>query len=109
VRAPAETSMTSTCGRPQANIADTKEQAIDEIAMTLASAGSQLSRFTVEGKHIPPHLLSKVRTLGERYNSGHHDKPEGSNGQLIKDLGLLGLSGRSLRSRWKAAGLYQEA
>jgi 5,10-methylenetetrahydromethanopterin reductase len=89
---------------PQANIADTKEQAIDEIAMTLASAGSQLSRFTLEGKHLPPHLLSKVKTLGERYNSGHHDKPEGSNGQLIKDLGLLDY----LSDRFAVAGTPQD-
>jgi 5,10-methylenetetrahydromethanopterin reductase len=89
---------------PQANIADSKAKAIDEIAMTLASAGSQLSRFTVEGKHVPQHLMEKVKILGERYNSGHHDKPEGNNGQLIKDLGLLDY----LADRFAVAGTPQD-
>jgi 5,10-methylenetetrahydromethanopterin reductase len=74
---------------PQANIADDKATAVGEIAMTLASAGTQLSRFTVKGKHIPEHLMDPVVKLGQRYRSDQHDKPEGGNGQMIKDLGLI--------------------
>jgi hypothetical protein len=33
--------------------------------MSLAAAGNHLSRFTTEGKHIPPELLGKIRTVGE--------------------------------------------
>jgi 5,10-methylenetetrahydromethanopterin reductase len=89
---------------PQANIAKSKAEALDEIAMTLASAGSQLSRFTAEGKHIPPHLMDKVVELGRRYNSGHHDKPEGDNGRLIKDLGLIDY----LADRFAVAGTAED-
>ncbi|HEY7247833.1 MAG TPA: LLM class flavin-dependent oxidoreductase [Xanthobacteraceae bacterium] len=74
---------------PLTNVGADRKKAIDEIAMTLASAGSHLSRFTVEGKHIPEHLMEKVKMLGARYNSAQHDKPDSSNRELIKELGLL--------------------
>jgi hypothetical protein len=42
--------------------------------MSLASAGSHLTCFTTEGKHIPPELLDKVKELGRRY--AHHNLEE---------------------------------
>ena len=74
---------------PLTNVGSDRSKSIDEIAMTLASAGSHLSRFTVQGKHIPEHLMQKVKTLGSRYNPAQHDKPDSSNRELIKELGLL--------------------
>jgi 5,10-methylenetetrahydromethanopterin reductase len=74
---------------PLTNVADDRAKAIDEIAMTLASAGSHLSRFTTRGKHIPDDLLDKIKRLGESYKSDQHDKPDSSNRELIKELGLL--------------------
>jgi 5,10-methylenetetrahydromethanopterin reductase len=74
---------------PLTNIGTDRAKAVDKIAMTLASAGSHLSRFTVRGKHIPEHLIDKVKLLGERYNSAQHDKPDSTNRELIKELGLL--------------------
>lgn len=74
---------------PLTNVADNRDQAVDEIAMTLASAGSHLSRFTTKGKHIPAQLMNKVVELGRRYNSDQHDKPDSANRELIKELGLL--------------------
>ena len=74
---------------PLTNVGSDRAKAVDEIAMTLASAGSHLSRFTVAGKHIPEHLMDKVKMLGERYNSAQHDKPDSTNRELIKELGLL--------------------
>ncbi|MCY4454047.1 MAG: LLM class flavin-dependent oxidoreductase [Immundisolibacterales bacterium] len=74
---------------PVANVRDDRAAAIDEVAMTLASAGSHLSRFTTEGKHIPPHLLDAVVALGERYRPEEHSKPDSSNRGLIRELGLL--------------------
>src|SRR5436190_6095594 len=74
---------------PLTNVGTDRAKAVDEIAMTLASAGSHLSRFTVKGKHIPEQLLDKVEMLGERYNSAQHDKPDSANRELIKELGLL--------------------
>ena len=74
---------------PLTNIGSDRSKTIDEIAMTLASAGSHLSRFTVQGKHIPEHLMQKVKMLGSRYNPAQHDKPDSSNRELIKELELL--------------------
>lgn len=89
---------------PLTNVRADKAQAVDEIAMTLASAGSHLSRFTVKGKHIPEHLLDKVKMLGERYNSDQHDKPNSANRELIKELGLLDY----LAERFSIAGPPQD-
>ena len=74
---------------PLTNVAADGANAIDEIAMTLASAGSHLSRFTTRGKHIPDDLLDKIKRLGECYKSDQHDKPDSTNRELIKGLGLL--------------------
>ena len=49
---------------PVANVRGDRAAAIDEVAMTLASAGSHLSRFTTEGKHIPRELHDAVVALG---------------------------------------------
>ncbi len=74
---------------PLTNVRDDKATAIDEIAMTLASAGSHLSRFTTAGKHIPDHLLDKIKQLGRLYNADQHDKPDSANRDVIKQLGLV--------------------
>jgi 5,10-methylenetetrahydromethanopterin reductase len=89
---------------PLTNVGADRAKAIDEIAMTLASAGSHLSRFTTEGKHIPEHLMEKVKMLGARYNSAQHDKPDSSNRELIKELGLLDY----LAERFAIAGTPQD-
>jgi 5,10-methylenetetrahydromethanopterin reductase len=89
---------------PLTNVGADYAKAIDEIAMTLASAGSHLSRFTTEGKHIPRHLMEKVKMLGARYNSAQHDKPDSSNRELIKELGLLDY----LAERFAIAGTPQD-
>ena len=74
---------------PVANVRDDRNAAIDEITMTLASAGSHLSRFTTEGKHIPPELHASVVELGERYRPEEHSKPDSANRGLIRELGLV--------------------
>jgi 5,10-methylenetetrahydromethanopterin reductase len=74
---------------PLTNLADDRRAAIEEITMSLASAGSHLSRFTTVGKHIPPELLDKVRELGARYHFDQHSKPNSANRQLIAELGLV--------------------
>ena len=89
---------------PLANIRNDKAQAIDEIAMTLASAGSHLSKFTTGGKHIPDHLLEKIKELGKRYNFDQHDKPDSANRGLIKELGLMDY----LADRFSVAGTQKE-
>jgi len=74
---------------PLTNLRADRAQAVDEIAMTLASAGSHLSRFTTAGKHIPDDLTDPIKQLGARYNSDQHDKPDSANRELVKELGLL--------------------
>ena len=85
---------------PLTNVDDNRERAINEIAPTLASAGSHLSRFTTKGKHIPEELMSRVSELGRRYNSDQHDKPDSANRELAKELGLLDY----LADRFSVAG-----
>ena len=74
---------------PDANIAASRREAVGEIRMSLASAGNHLTRFTSEGKHIPPELLGKVKALGERYTFADHVAPGSGNGRLIEELGLI--------------------
>ncbi len=74
---------------PDANVAASRREAVAEITMSLAAAGNHLSRFTTEGKHIPPDLVSKVKILGERYTFGDHVAPGSANCRLIEELGLV--------------------
>ena len=89
---------------PVANVRGDRASAIDEVAMTLASAGSHLSRFTTKGKHIPPELHDAVVALGDRYRPEEHSKPDSSNRGLIRDLGLLDY----LAERFAIAGTVEE-
>ncbi len=74
---------------PDVNVAGSYREAVNEIKMSLASAGSHLSRFTTEGKHIPPELVPKVKELGDRYTFTDHVMPESANCHLIDELGLV--------------------
>lgn len=89
---------------PVANVRGERSAAIDEVAMTLASAGSHLSRFTTEGKHIPTELHDAVVALGERYRPEEHSKPDSTNRGLIRELGLLDY----LADRFAIAGTAEE-
>jgi hypothetical protein len=57
--------------------------------MSLAAAGNHLSRFTTEGKHIPPELLPRVQELGRRYTFTDHVMPGSANCRLIEALDLV--------------------
>jgi hypothetical protein len=89
---------------PDVNVAASRREAIDEIRMSLAAAGNHLSRFTTEGKHIPPGLLDRVRALGARYVFASHTLPGSANSRLIEELGLLDY----LADRFAAAGTPAE-
>ena len=89
---------------PLTNLADDRRAAIDEITMSLASAGSHLARFTTEGKHIPPELLGKVVALGARYHFDQHDKPDSANRRLVAELGLVDY----LADRFSVAGTAED-
>jgi alkanesulfonate monooxygenase SsuD/methylene tetrahydromethanopterin reductase-like flavin-dependent oxidoreductase (luciferase family) len=70
-------------------VAPSYREGVEEIKMSLAAAGNHLSRFTTEGKHIPPDLLEKVRILGQRYVFTSHTLPGSANNTLIEELGLV--------------------
>ena len=89
---------------PVANVRSDRAAAIDEVAMTLASAGSHLSRFTTKGKHIPRELHDAVVALGDRYRPEEHSKPDSSNRGIIRELGLLDY----LADRFAIAGTPQD-
>jgi alkanesulfonate monooxygenase SsuD/methylene tetrahydromethanopterin reductase-like flavin-dependent oxidoreductase (luciferase family) len=89
---------------PDVNVAASRAEAVEEIKMSLAAAGNHLSRFTTEGKHIPPDLLEPVRALGQRYAFGSHTRPGSSNARLIEELGLVDY----LADRFAVAGTPAE-
>jgi 5,10-methylenetetrahydromethanopterin reductase len=89
---------------PDANLAANRREAIGAITMSLAAAGNHLSRFTTEGKHVPPDLLPRVRALGERYTYGDHVQPGSENARLIEELGLVDY----LADRFAVAGTPAE-
>lgn len=49
------------------NIADRREDAIDEIKMALAASGHHAFRFTLEGKSVPEELQEAVMALQGEY------------------------------------------
>ena len=89
---------------PDVNVAASRREAIAEITMSLAAAGNHLSRFTTEGKHIPPELLPRVQELGARYSFGDHVAPGSANCRLIEELGLVDY----LADRFAAAGTPED-
>jgi 5,10-methylenetetrahydromethanopterin reductase len=74
---------------PDANVAASYREGVEEIKMSLAAAGNHLSRFTTEGKHIPSELLPRVTELGQRYTFTDHVMPGSANCRLIEALGLV--------------------
>jgi 5,10-methylenetetrahydromethanopterin reductase len=85
---------------PDVNVAGSWREAIDEIKMSLAAAGNHLSRFTMEGKHLPPELRPRVKRLGERYAYTDHVQPRSANAKLIEELELV----EYLADRFAVAG-----
>ena len=74
---------------PDVNVGASYAEAVEEIKTSLAMAGNHLTRFTTEGKHVPPDLLPKMATLAERYVFGEHARPGSANCRLITELGLV--------------------
>ena len=89
---------------PDVNVAGSYREAVAGITMSLAAAGNHLSRFTTEGKHIPPELLPRVKDLGARYHFDTHVTPGSANARLIAELGLVDY----LADRFAVAGTPDE-
>jgi 5,10-methylenetetrahydromethanopterin reductase len=58
----------------KANLAATREAAIDEIRMALAASANHGFRFTFEGKRVPEHLQPRIQELQRRYRPERHEQ-----------------------------------
>ena len=71
------------------NIADRREDAIDEIKMALVASGHHAFRSTLEGKNVPEELRESVMALQRRYVFAEHEQlGETRNAALSDELGL---------------------
>jgi 5,10-methylenetetrahydromethanopterin reductase len=88
------------------NIADSRDQALHDLLPGLCAAGNHLTRFTAEGKHIPPNLLQAFKDLRGQYQVEDHFVPGEStvNSRLVEKLGLKDY----LADRFAIAGSPEE-
>ena len=71
------------------NVADRREDAIDEIKMALAASGHHAFRFTLEGKNVPEYLHEAVMALqGEYVPLEHEQLGDTRNAAISDELGL---------------------
>ena len=87
------------------NIADNREDAVDEIKMALAASGHHAFRFTLEGKLVPEELREAVMALqGEYVPSEHEQLGDTRNAALTDELGLTDF----LAERFAVAGTPEQ-
>ena len=87
------------------NVADRREDAIDEIKMALAASGHHAFRFTLEGKNVPDELQESVMALqGEYVPAQHEQLGETRNAVLSDELGLT----EFLADRFAVVGTSEE-
>jgi alkanesulfonate monooxygenase SsuD/methylene tetrahydromethanopterin reductase-like flavin-dependent oxidoreductase (luciferase family) len=87
------------------NIADRREDAIDELKPALAGSGHHAFRSTLEGKHVPKALEEAVRTLQREYMAAEHLQPgRNPNATLADELGLT----EFLAERFAVVGTPEE-
>ena len=71
------------------NIADQRDQAIEEIKMALAASGHHAFRFTLEGKNVPQEFREAVAILHHEYQAAEHEQVgQTRNATLTDELGL---------------------
>lgn len=76
-------------------IADTREEAVDGIKMSLAASVNHAFRHSIEDKHVPEEHIPAIRELIRRYQTESHVKADGANHSLTDELGLTDyLAGR---------------
>ena len=87
------------------NVADRREDAIDEIKMALAASGHHAFRFTLEGKNVPEHLQEAIMALqGEYVPSEHEQLGDTRNAAISDELGLT----EFLADRFAVAGTPED-
>lgn len=67
------------------NVCDDPAAGLAEIGMELASNAHHVFRFTLEGKHLPPHLEGPLNRVRAHYRPEEHEKVEGVNAVLIAE------------------------
>ena len=73
------------------NIADDRDEAVDEIKMALAASGHHAFRFTLEGKGVPEEYREAVSVLHREYEAAEHEQVgQTRNATLTDELGLTG-------------------
>ncbi len=71
------------------NIADNRDEAVDEIKMALAASGHHAFRFTLEGKSVPEEYREAVSVLHREYEAAEHEQVgQTRNATLTDELGL---------------------
>ena len=71
------------------NIADQRNDAIEEIKMALAASGHHAFRFTLEGKNVPEEFREAVSILYREYQAAEHEQVgQTRNATLTDELGL---------------------
>lgn len=71
------------------NIADDRDEAVDEIKMALAASGHHAFRFTLDGKQVPEELREPVAILQREYVPAEHEQLGPTrNADLCDELGL---------------------
>ena len=71
------------------NIAERRDDAIEEIKMALAASGHHVFGFSLEGKHVPHELREAVYALRRQYQASEHEQiGQTRNSTLTDELGL---------------------
>ncbi len=71
------------------NVADDRDEAMQEIKMALAASGHHAFRYTLEGKHVPEELHESVAVLQREYEPMEHEQlGHTRNATLSDELGL---------------------
>ncbi|PKB67612.1 MAG: hypothetical protein BZY81_04220 [SAR202 cluster bacterium Io17-Chloro-G4] len=71
------------------NIADERDQAVEEIKMALAASGHHAFRFTLDGKHVPEEFRESIAILQREYVPVEHEQLGRTRNAVLSDeLGL---------------------
>ena len=88
------------------NIAEDRDEAIDEIKMALAASGHHAFRFTLEGKNVPEQYREAVSILHHEYEAAEHEQVgQTRNATLTDELGLTDYFRRPVRHRRNPRGV----
>lgn len=85
-------------------IADSEQEAVDEMKDLLASIASRNFRATFEGKAVPPALQRAIRAMEREYEYEEQGAASGANGRLLDKYGLT----EFFAERWLVGGTAQK-